>query len=64
MLPRTNPMTPGDLKTLRAALGLSQQALAEQLGVTRNTVTRWEMGMHPIPTLAANLLATIRRLPK
>ncbi|MCS6290397.1 MAG: helix-turn-helix transcriptional regulator [Nitrospira sp.] len=53
-------MTPTDLKTLRSALGLSQQALADRLGVTRNTVTRWEMGLHPIPPLAANFLATIR----
>lgn len=49
-------MTPSDLKTLRAKLGLSQQALADRLGVARNTVTRWEMGLHPISPTAQKLL--------
>ncbi|HNP80179.1 MAG TPA: helix-turn-helix domain-containing protein [Nitrospira sp.] len=57
-------MTATELKSIRATLHLSQQALADRLGVARNTITRWEMGMHPIPTLAANLIATIRRPKK
>jgi len=49
------------LKSLRATLGWSQTRLAEELGVARNTVTRWEMGLNPIPPMAQrliNLLAT------
>lgn len=53
-------MTPAQLKSLRVRLGWSQQRLAERLGVTRNTVTRWEMGLYPIPPMAVKLLATLR----
>jgi DNA-binding transcriptional regulator YiaG len=52
-------MTPTELKAIRAKLGLSQAALAELLGVKRNTVVRWEMGKHPMPELAVRLLAFI-----
>lgn len=53
-------MTSTDLKRLRARLGWSQQRLADTLGVTRNTVNRWEMGLHPIPPMAVKLLRTLR----
>ena len=33
-----------EVKTLRARLGLSQQAFAKALGVSFSTVNRWEMG--------------------
>lgn len=53
-------MTPAQLKSLRERLGLAQEQLAKQMGVTRNTVNRWEMGLHPIPPLAAKLLQMLR----
>lgn len=53
-------MTPRELKALRAALGWSQQRLAEAVGVQRNTVNRWEMGERIISPMAAKLLATLR----
>lgn len=37
-------MTPADLKAARLALGLSQTAMAERLGIPRNTWHRWERG--------------------
>lgn len=52
-------MTPTQLKTIRRRLGLSQAALARKLGVSRNTVTRWEMGLHRIPLMAAHLIRRI-----
>lgn len=52
-------MTPTHLKSLRAALGWSQTRLAEELGVRRNTITRWEMGLNPIPSMAQRLLKTL-----
>jgi DNA-binding XRE family transcriptional regulator len=41
-------MTPDDLRTLRAAAGLTQAALAKVVGCHRYTVIRWEMGQMPI----------------
>jgi predicted ATPase/DNA-binding CsgD family transcriptional regulator len=40
----TEPVTPVGLATRRKALGLTQSALGESLGVPRNTVARWERG--------------------
>lgn len=37
-------MTPEELRTRRKALRLSQERLAQALGVTQNTVSRWEVG--------------------
>jgi DNA-binding transcriptional regulator YiaG len=37
-------MTAKEIITLRKALGLSQQELAERLGTYRETVARWESG--------------------
>lgn len=53
-------MTPDALRSLRDRLGLTQAQLGNLLGVTRNTVARWEMGLHPIPRLAVKLLAMMK----
>lgn len=53
LLPRLRkpPVMPevyaSEIKLLRASLGWSQAELANQLGVTVLTVTRWENGVHP-----------------
>lgn len=57
-------MTPTELKKLRAALGWSQQRLADELGVARNTVNRWEMGERHISAMVQKLLGTLRRHPR
>jgi DNA-binding transcriptional regulator YiaG len=36
--------TPGAIVTLREALGLTQKALGERIGVDKLTVSRWERG--------------------
>lgn len=56
-------MTPAELKSIRAALGWSQQRLAEELGVQRNTVNRWEMGTRKISRMAEKMLAFLRKRP-
>ncbi len=37
-------MTPDEIRDLRLRLGLSQEALARRMGVSMNTVARWEGG--------------------
>lgn len=44
------------LTRYRAAHGLTQAQLGERLGVARNTVNRWEMGLHPVPKWVGTLL--------
>lgn len=36
-------MTPDEVREVRHRLGLSQDGLAERLGVSRSTIARWEM---------------------
>lgn len=46
--------TPSTARAIRIAAGVSQQRLADELGVQRNTVSRWEAGeRHPSPLLRA-----------
>jgi DNA-binding transcriptional regulator YiaG len=52
-------MTPAEVKTCRNELGLTQAQLADRLGITRNTVARWEMGMHPVSAPIELLLKTL-----
>lgn len=49
-----------DVRTARRKLCLSQEKLAEKLGVTRNTISRWELG--EVSPSAENLIALDRLL--
>jgi DNA-binding transcriptional regulator YiaG len=40
-------MTPREIKKLRKDLGITQQQLADQIGAARESVARWEAGIHP-----------------
>ena len=53
------PMTAAEFKRIRQAMGLTQAALAELLGVTRLTVARYETRTRRIPEMAARLLKRI-----
>jgi transcriptional regulator with XRE-family HTH domain len=49
-----------NVKELREHRGLSQQALAQQVGVTRNTIARLERGaQNPTITLVALIAAAL-----
>jgi transcriptional regulator with XRE-family HTH domain len=37
-------LTPQEMQERRARLGMNQQELAEQLGVAKETISRWETG--------------------
>jgi DNA-binding transcriptional regulator YiaG len=53
-------VTSDEFKRMREAAGLTQEKLAERLGVHRVTIARWETGERRIPEMAARLLARIR----
>lgn len=54
------PVTREELQRLREELGLTQEQLAEEVGVHRVTVARWESGDRGIPEPVARLLEKIR----
>ena len=48
---------PSLVRGIRSARGLTQEALAREIGVTFSSVNGWENGRHrPIPALVARLL--------
>lgn len=53
-------MTPEEFVAARTALGLSQSAMAEALGVDQGTVSRWEAGKTRIPPPIELALATLK----
>jgi putative transcriptional regulator len=52
-------MTAVDIRVLREKLGWTQMVLAKAIGVTSNTVARWERGEMGISEPAARLLQKI-----
>lgn len=60
-------MTPQELRVWRASRDLTQDHIAEMLGVSRKTVGRWEKGENPIPngtldTLEAKMPGAAQKL--
>lgn len=54
-------MEPDELKALRERLKMTQQELADALGVKREAVTQWEMGVRPILKITELALETVKR---
>jgi transcriptional regulator with XRE-family HTH domain len=44
-------MTPQELRAAREAMGITQQELADKLGVGQGTISRWEAGERQPPPL-------------
>ena len=57
-------MTEHDVKRVRATLRLTQDQLASLVGVARNTVARWEMGLHPVSAPVERLLKALAAAQK
>lgn len=51
-------MTPADFIAARRAMGLTQRALAERLGVSTRAVQHWEAGTRPVPRYAERAMTT------
>ena len=49
-------MTPQQIRTIRAWFDLSQAELADRIGVSTNTVARWEMGTRNPSRMATKAL--------
>jgi len=66
MATTTHTMTGTEVRTLRRDLGMTQEDLAHELGVTVSTVNRWENG-HTRPSRLAHAgldrLASMRATP-
>lgn len=54
-------VTGDDLKAFRLKCDHTQQSLANKLGVSRNTVARWERGEVEIPPFLHLALQTLER---
>ena len=62
---RGEPIDPERVKRLRQRLGLSQQQLAERLGVTLGSISRWELGKSgPIKPYLERLEALERQVER
>ena len=61
-------MTGEQVRRTRKRMGFTQAELAERMGTTRVTVARWEIGLVPVPKMAAILLRLLaqqaRKRPK
>ena len=54
-------MSGDEVRAIRSRLKLTQHELAQRVGVTRNTVTRWELGLMRIRQSAAILLKRLEK---
>ena len=52
-------MTAVDVSTIRQKLGMTQQELADELGVAQATVSQWEAGLRNPRPMVAKLLRRV-----
>jgi DNA-binding transcriptional regulator YiaG len=58
------PMKGAELRRLRKRMKLTQKELGEKLGVTENTVARWERDEVKISEVAARFARAIANAPR
>src|SRR5690349_10315238 len=58
-------LSPDDIRFIRHTFSMKQQELADYMGVEKNTVTRWEMGLHkPVGQRRRKLMRLVKRAQK
>lgn len=60
-MPRTRGLSPEQLRRARTSLGLSQAAVAAELGVTQTTISNWESGRTAPSDVQAGRVHTLLR---
>jgi DNA-binding transcriptional regulator YiaG len=53
-------MTADELRDLQAALGMTNEQLADAIGVSLSTVVKWRGAQHPIPRTAAMAIRSLQ----
>ena len=53
-------MTPDELREAQAGLGMTNEQLAEAIGVSLSTVVKWRGAQHPIPRPAAMAIRALQ----
>lgn len=53
-------MTAADIKTFREGLGLTQEELAERIGVTHSAISQWESGKKSPRPMVLKMLTMLR----
>jgi len=53
-------MTGAEYRVIREGLGLSRMKLAVELGVSVNTIARWELGSRPVTERTAREIERLR----
>ena len=56
-------LNPGELRVYMGRMYLTQTALAQMLGVHKQTVRGWTNGDHPIPVYVAVMLDLMENVP-
>jgi len=57
--PSASDLQPAELKRLRKAAGLSQEALARRLDCSASTVAKWESGVNGISAISARAIRSV-----
>ncbi|MEU1040620.1 transcriptional regulator [Streptomyces sp. NPDC005907] len=61
-VPEGRAMTPAEFKVVREFLGLTEEWLAEHVGVSPATVEEWEQGLEHVPGAVRAALGDLERL--
>ncbi len=53
---KEKPFTSNQVREIRKSFGMTQQEFADEVGVHRTTIARWETGVSPVGLLESNAI--------